>query len=107
MAFAAGNEFVLSKNRGLRVVLWTDVMEAMAACAVGRQRRAVLRCEAMIALEEGLHPVRGQVVFGIDPAGGMAAAADICGNLERGVVLERRDLVFRVTIRAGRGVNIT
>ena len=76
-------------------------MNAMATGAIGRQRRAVLRRQPVITLEESLHPVGRQIVFGIQPLGSVAVAANIGGNLQRRAALKADDFVFGMTIGAG------
>ena len=77
-------------------------MDAVAARAVGRQRRAVLRRQPVVALKESLNAVRWQVVLRVHPLRGVALAADLDRNLQGGAALEGLDLMLRMAIGAGR-----
>ena len=82
-------------------------MDAVAARAVGCQRRTILRGQTVVAVKERLHAVRRKVILGVHSLRGVAAAADLNGYLHRRAVLERLDLVLGVAIGAGRRVALT
>ena len=101
VAFAAGCHQVGFVDAGAGVGGGQDLMHAVAARAIGGQGGAVLRGQAVIAVKEGLHAVRRQVVLGVHPLGGVAVAADVDGDLQGRTALEARNLVFRMAIGAG------
>ena len=71
-------------------------MHPMATGAIGRHGRAVLRRQPVVAVEKGPHPVRREVVLGVQPLRGVAVAA----HLGRRTALEGGDLVLGMAIRA-------
>ena len=75
VALAAGHHKVRGIYSGARIRRGQNFVNAMAAGAIRRERRAVLRRKSMIALEESLHPVRRQIVFSIQSLRSMAIAA--------------------------------
>jgi len=77
---------------------------AVATGAIGGDGGTVLRGEAVVALEKGLDAVIGQIVFGVQPLGGVAAATDFLGNLQ--AALERFDFVLGMAVSANGGVTI-
>ena len=78
-------------------------MVAMAAAAIGRDGRAILRGQTMITCEKRLHAILWQIVLGIKPFGSMATAADFRRNF-RGTVFQPLDFVLGMAVGAGRGI---
>ena len=74
-------------------------MEAVAARAIRRNGRAVLRRQTMIALKKCLHTVGGQIVFCVQPFRRVTAAAHLFGNFQ--AALDRFDFVFGMAAGAG------
>ena len=100
MAFAAGLDKVCRVDGRVGVGRGQNFVVAVATAAVGGHGRAVLRREAVIAVKEGLHPVAGQFVFGVEPFRSVAAAANLGGNFRRSV-FQAGDLVFGMAVGAG------
>ncbi len=106
MALPARDDQVVRIDRRARVARAQDLVNAMATGAIGRQRRSILRGQAVVALEESLYPVGGQIVLGIQPLRGMAITAHVGGDFERRSALEPYNFVLGMTIRAGRRITM-
>ncbi len=101
MALAARNHQVGLVDARTRVGRGEDPVHAVATRAVGRQRGTVLRRQPVVALKEGFHPVRGQIVFRVEPLRSMTLAAELSRNPQRRTALQGFDLVLRMAIGAG------
>ena len=76
-------------------------MRAMATGAVCGHRGTILRSQSMIAVKEGFHTVRWEIVFGVQPFGRVALAADVDRDFDWQTAFERDNAVLRVTISTG------
>jgi len=106
VTFAARHGQVHLADGGIGVRRRQDFMIAMAAGAIGGERLgAVFSREAMIAAEKSFHAVSREVVFGVQPLRGMAAAANVLRDGPGRTALEGADFMFIVTAGAGGGVH--
>ena len=100
MALATGGRQIVLVNSRARIGRREDFVEAVATAAIGRAGRTVLRGQPVITGEERLHPVGGQVVFGIEPLRSVALAAHVLGNGQSRTVFEPLDSMFRMAAGA-------
>ena len=103
VAFAAGGGQVVLVDAGAGVGGRENQMESVATAAIGGAGGAVLRGQPVVTGEKRLHPVRRQIVFGVQALGGVALAANLLRNFQRRASPQRFDFVFRMAIRAGGG----
>ena len=78
----------------------------MAARAVGRSHRAVLRGEPVVALHECADPIRWEAELRVDFFGGVALRADLLGDPDGRTGPEVLDLMLRMAIDAGGGLTV-
>ena len=105
MTLAAGGDEVVRVDGGVRVGGGQDFVVTVATGAIGDHGGTVLRGQAVITFDVGLHPVRREIVSGIQGHGRVASAAHI-GNFKRRIALQRLDFMLGMTIGAGGRVAI-
>src|SRR6185369_10557907 len=76
VTLATGDDQIRRVDSGPRIGRAQDLVNSVTTRAVGGQRRTVLGGQPVVALEESLHPIGGQIVFGVHPLRGMAITAN-------------------------------
>src|ERR1044071_6113401 len=75
-------------------------MNPMTTGTIGSESRTELSRQPMVTFEKRFHPIRGKVVFGVQPLRCVAMTADISRNLEGRAAFKGHNPMFGMTIRA-------